>query len=382
MGVKAIEVVNPFEADLARVEGEESPPTAEIRGADTRGGYLFVDRAQNNAYVLVNRLHAQGKRVLALGGETRIDGHAWPAGTFVIERAPSLPENLRGDIEALGLRATVIGDLPEGTPLDEVRAVRLGLYQPWTSSMDEGWTRWVLERFEFPYRTIHDAEIRAGELDDRYDVIVLPDIRPSSIVEGNAKGSVPKKYTGGIGEAGIFSLRDFVSEGGTLVGLDSSCGLLVEQLELPVREIPRGGDEANQFFCPGSILRIHVDRGHPLAYGLPAAPAIMFSNSPVFERIKEPGKESAGKADGEREEESGASVEFIGAYPRVNPLLSGWIENDDVIHGKGALVHASFEKGSAVLIGFRCQFRAQSHGTFKVLFNAILEAGRRRVGGE
>jgi hypothetical protein len=324
--------------------------------------------------------------MVEVGDKTRAGGRSFPLGTFVIGGNGGPPGGIADMIGELGLRAYSVPEAPEAK-LADVEPFRLGLYQPWTASMDEGWTRWVLERFEFPFKVIHDAEVRAGGLIDRYDAVILPDIRADSIINGNSKGSVPAKYAGGIGEEGVFALRDFARAGGTLIALDSSCSFLIDKLELSVRNaqtVPerrwsdyssaatRTEPDAKRFFCPGSILRINVDTTHPLCYGLKPAVAVMNSNSPAFEPVEDNGKGE--KKAPARDEEGTAGAVFVGTYPGVNPLMSGWIENDEIIHGKGALVEAPFEDGKAVLIGFRCQFRAQTHGTFKVLFNAILNA--------
>ena len=382
MGVECVEVVEPFEAELERIAADAALPAGKVAGpAD--GGTLLVDRAQNNAYLLVNRLLAAGVEVRTLTKEIAVEGRSLAAGTFVIPAAKRHADDLR----ALGLDAIACAALPDGAELKAVQPVRLGLYQPWTASMDEGWTRWVLERFDFPYTSLHDAEIRAGGLRARYDAILLADISPGSILRGNSEGSMPKKYTGGIGEEGVFALRDFAREGGTLIAMDSSCEFLIETLELPVQRIEQPKEESKRLFCPGSVLRLELDADHPLCWGMGATAAIMFANSPVFEKKKvkdedknEPKRKAKGKdkdEDGGEEDEDEAApppLAIPASYPKVNPLLSGWLEGDELLHGKGALIQATFEKGKAILIGFRCQYRAQTHGTFKILFNAILEA--------
>ncbi len=364
MGVQAAEIVAPFEAELRLLDRSESPFPGG--GASPTGRWTLIGREQNGAYVLVNRLLKRGREVRSLVRGAEVEGRPFSAGTFVVERS-DLPA-----IDDLGLEVQACSELPEESMLT-VGPVRLGLYQPWTTSMDEGWTRWVLERHEFDYRSLHDSEIRAGGLRSRYDAIVLPDLRPRSIVEGVSEGSLPKQYCGGIGEEGVFALRDFAREGGTLVALDSSCDLLIDALELPVQRVSEGED-GERLYCPGSILRIDVDVEHPLAFGLAPATAVMFSSSPVLE--SKPDDEKQGKEEGD----SGWAA--VGTYPRMNPLLSGWIENDEILHGKAALGYADCGEGSAILIGFRCQYRAQTHATFKVLFNAILSAGQEPIEGE
>ena len=365
MGVECVEVVEPFKADLLRLGNDDALPTGKVTGKGE--SVLLIDRGQNNAFILVNRLLAKGVKVQTLPEKLQaLFQEAIPPGTFVIPYS----EGLRDEIQALGLNAKASAALPEETKLQQVRSVRLGLYQPWTASMDEGWTRWVLERFEFPYTTVHDAEIRAGGLNARYDAILLADLRPSSILRGAAEGSMPKKYTGGIGEEGVFALRDFAREGGTLIALDSSCEFLIETLELPVKKVAQPDEESKRLFCPGSVLRLKLDPTHPLCWGMGATAAIMFASSPVFEKVESQGDDK-GKQNGETPP---VELAIPGTYPKVNPLLSGWLSGDKLLHGKGALVQAGFEEGKAVLIGFRCKYRAQTHGTFKILFNAILGA--------
>ncbi len=391
MGVKTVEVVSPFEARLEKMERGASPPKGSVRLINGGGQYLLVERNQNHAFTLVNRLLAAGQSVFTVTQEFECAGKNFSAGTFVIHAAGERLDAIEADVIEIGLEAVRVSESPsEG--LVQVKPVRLGVYQPWTASMDEGWTRWVLEKYEFAYSTVHDADIRAGGLKARYDAILLADIRARSIIDGNPIGRVPKKYTGGIGEEGIFALRDFVREGGVLIALDSSCDFVIENLELDIENCvarTAGGrdssrydspaprrEEEKRFFCPGSLLSINVDNTHPLAFGQNRTVTIMHANSPVFEIVEEtdgPGRRQARDRSGSEPPRKSAKpgVVLVGTYPKMNPLISGWIENDEKIHAKGALAEAAFGDGLAVLIGFRCQFRAQARGTFKVLFNAI-----------
>ena len=355
-GVKTVQVVDPFDVAAEKLERTKRPPARPVVRLSDKIRFILVERSQNNAYILVNRLLASGGRVRCLGEKAAIGARSMEPGTFLLAGDSAPTEDLREQMADLGLVFFGVSELPDVAIFD-VKPFRLGLYQPWTASMDEGWTRWVLERYEFPYRTIHDAEIRAGGLEERYDVLILPDLRTDSIVSGVSEGSLPGKYTGGIGEEGVFALRDFVREGGTLVGLDSSCGFLIDKLALPL-EIVReeasapGKSDPRRFFCPGSILRIEVDASHPLCYGLGPAAAVMHMNSPVFDWKKRTGSQPGAEKSSEQDRRR---VTMVGSYPQVNPLLSGWIEHDDIIHGKGALASARFGEGKAVLIGFRCQ---------------------------
>ncbi|MBC7930752.1 MAG: peptidase M14, partial [Rubrivivax sp.] len=169
---------------------------------------------------------------------------------------------------------------PIGNPLP--RPVRLALYKSWTASMDEGWTRWLFDTFNVPHTSLRDADVRAGDLRSKYDVIVLPSMRLREIVEGRAKDTAPTEFTGGITEAGVESLRRFVEEGGTLVCWDDSTDFAIKRFDLPVRNALEGL-KPTEFYCPGSVLRVEVETSHPLARGVSPQTDVYFVNSAAFE---------------------------------------------------------------------------------------------------
>ena len=161
-------------------------------------------------------------------------------------------------------------------------APRIATYQPWTGgNMDEGWTRWVLEQYEFGSSPIHNAEIRAGALRQKFDAIILADQSPREIVDGNESTTIRPEYRGGIGEAGVANLRQFVADGGTLIFMGSACDLAIERLAVPVRN-GKGMLSRDQHFAPGAILRIQVDTTDPLGYGMAPETFGFYVNSPFF----------------------------------------------------------------------------------------------------
>jgi hypothetical protein len=235
-------------------------------------------------------------------------------------------------------------------PALALRQPKIGLYQSWVAPMDEGWTRFVFERqVELAYETIHDRDVRTGKLRARFDAIVLPDQAPRVIVKGHAPGSLPDEYTGGIGTQGVRNLRAFVEDGGTLVTLDSASLLPIGEFGLPLTNA-LAGLPSESFFCPGSILRVSVDRSSPLGHGLEAATPIWFESSPAFDV-------RAGTV--------------VARYGEDNPLLSGWLLGERRLAGKAALVDVAMGKGHVVLFGFRPQYRAQSWATYVALLNAL-----------
>jgi hypothetical protein len=237
---------------------------------------------------------------------------------------------------------------------------RTGLYRSWVPSMDEGWTRWMLEQAPINYTTLRDSDIRAGKLKSKFNSIVIPDQSARAILNGYAKGAMPDEYTGGLGPEGVKSLLEFVEQGGTLVFLNRACDFAIDQFKLPVKDVVAGMARSD-FYVPGSILRIELDTSNSLAAGMPRESIAWAEDSPVFEVAEREGSPTPASA-----------VKIVGRYStEKNPLLSGWLLGADLIKGKAALVEVAMGKGRIVLFGFRPQYRAQSLATYPLFFNAI-----------
>ena len=241
---------------------------------------------------------------------------------------------------------------------------RLAIYKSHVPSMDEGWTRWIVEHYsDSPiekYSTLEDKEARAGNLRAKYNVIVIPDQPAGAILNGYRPGTMPEEYTGGLGPDGVRALRGFVEAGGTLICLNRASDFAIEQFKLPVRDVT-AGLKRTEFYAPGSILRTELDTTHPIAAGMPKESIAWVEDSPVFEINGDP--------------QALARVRIIARYPaQTDPLLSGWLLGGDRIKGKAALVEVGLGKGKIFLFGFRPQYRAQSLATYPLFFNAILKA--------
>ena len=361
MGVKVIRVVNEFEADLAAVEEiPEAVGGLYTDGVDFQDAVVYVFRNQTNLETIaLNRLlQNDGYTIYQQQRETVWNDLHLPRGTIILksDRIPGRDSaELRHLAQSLGIEIFALNQ-PLVDVKAELRQPRLGLYKPWVANMDEGWTRWILETHEFPYRNLTDAEIRAGNLAEWYDAIILPDMRASTMIEGHAEGSIPPEYVGGIGLEGVANLRTFVEQGGTLICLNWATELPTEYFGLEITNVldsDQSGPQnstGTEFFCPGSLLRVFVETTHPIGYGLEREMAVFFKSGPAFEA-----------RGGKR----------VAAYPNFNPLMSGWIEGEKRIREKGALWDVKLGKGHVILFGFKPQHRAQSHGTFKLLFNAI-----------
>ncbi|MFL6256984.1 MAG: M14 family zinc carboxypeptidase [Pyrinomonadaceae bacterium] len=240
----------------------------------------------------------------------------------------------------------------------EVVDRRLAVYKSHVPSMDEGWTRWALEKqFSVPYTSLEDAEVRKGNLRAKYNTIIIPDQSPRALLEGHRKGSMPDEFTGGLGKEGVKALREFVEQGGTLIALNDASNFAIEQFGLPVRDVT-AELKRTEFYCPGSILRTVLDTTHPLAKGMPRESIAWVEDSPVFEIKSDP--------------LALARARVIARYPETGtPLLSGWLLGAEKIRGKAALVEVGLGQGRVYLFGFRPQYRAQSLATYPLLFNAL-----------
>jgi hypothetical protein len=249
---------------------------------------------------------------------------------------------------------------------------RLAIYKSHVPSMDEGWTRWVIKHDANSHWdsklaidaaeggnlfSLEDAEARKGNLRAKFDTIVIPDQSPRALLDGYRKGSMPEELTGGLGKEGVKALREFVERGGTLVALNNASDFAIEQFGLPVRDVT-ADLKRTEFYCPGSILRTHLDTTHPIAKGMPRESIAWVEDSPVFEIKSDP--------------LALVRVKIIARYPDSGtPLLSGWLLGAERIRGKAALVEVGLGEGKIYLFGFRPQYRAQSLATYPLLFNAI-----------
>jgi hypothetical protein len=248
-----------------------------------KSGHSYViSHEVNNSFIATNRIHKQGGKVFWAKGPFSANNTRFPEGTIIVPSA-SFKATFMGELaKDLDLKITGISHDPKVKTLS-LKPVKLGMYKSWIASADEGWTRFILEKYEFPYSSIHDADIRAGNLNANYDAIIMPDTyRPEAVINGHAKGTMPPKYVGGITPGGVRNLKLYVENGGTLIFINAACNLAVEHFDLPVRNVLKRV-KRGEFICSGSILRMEFDVSHPLAYGMPKEAATIFDNSCAFD---------------------------------------------------------------------------------------------------
>ena len=227
---------------------------------------------------------------------------------------------------------------------------RIGLYKSYTASMDEGWTRFVLDTFQIPFQSVSDRDFRQNNLN--FDAIILPADSENEIVKGLSGERYADQFAGGIGEAGVENLKKYVAAGGKLICFDDSCELVIKSFDLPLKNVLKNL-KRNEFYNPGSIVRLKVDTTNPLAKNLKKETAAYFISSSAFEI------------------EDKTKVSSIADYAEKDALLSGWMLGEKYLNGKSALAETAYGRGRIILFAFRPQHRGQTFGTFPFVFNAL-----------
>lgn len=320
-------------------------------GVSGDGEAFALSRQVNASFAAVNLALAQGARLgIAQRPVKTVNGDE--ADAFVltgISRAAMQKIATELGVDVVAQAAPQAGAM---------RLARVGLYRQWGANMDEGWTRWLLEQYRYAPHSVYNKDVQAGGLKRKYDVLILPDMggrgrsAEESLMDGLPADEQPAAYAGGIGEKGAAAIKQFVADGGTLVVFNKSSDVAIKLLDLPVRNV-LAGLKPEQFFCSGALLRLQRGQGDATR-GLPAEPTGMFENGPAF-------------ATGE-----GFKGQVLARYPASeNPLLSGMLLHPEAIQGQAAALEVEHGKGRVYLYGFRPQWRGQTQGTYKFLFNSL-----------
>ncbi|HEY9450588.1 MAG TPA: M14 metallopeptidase family protein [Gemmatimonadaceae bacterium] len=369
MGVDFDRIVEGFEGPFAPVADTVTPPAGKVIEAQSASGYL-LSHAVNNGIIAVNRLLAAGDDVYWVTHDLTVNGRNFPEGTIYIPASSSAVPIIRRAAAELGLDFTGIENAPTDGLL-RLKPVRVGLWDEYGGSMPSGWVRWIFDQYEIPYQLVYPKELDAGQLRDKYDVLIFVDgaipesDRPSSSRFGRqpSANDIPAEYRDRLGKVTVAktvpNLRDFLQAGGTVLTIGSSTSLATH-LGLPVKSalVAEGSDKPlsrEQFFIPGSVLEVSVDNSDPLAYGVSDSVAVLFDHSPSF-RIA---------AD------SASAVKRVAWYASPTPLRSGWAWGQRYLDQSVAIAEAKVGKGRLFIFGPEITFRAQPHGTFPFLFNAI-----------
>ena len=356
MGIKAEALSIPLDSFyLVPLKGVQHPEST-ITGD---GDYYLIPARMNRSVLAVNRLLKENVPVRRV-----LESATLPAGDYLVSHKDVSADTLKNVLKDTGVsvqRSTLKPDDKTAA----LAAPRLAIYQSFRASMDEGWTRLVLDNYEFPYTILHNKDFKEADLGAKFDAILFADMNRDTIVEGasgrtgdyGGSSGYPEEYQGGIGKDGVKALKEFVNKGGSLILLDSAFDLGAKDFDLPITNVLAnlGGDE---FSCPGSILRIYVETDDPVSWGMEEENIILFSRSPAF-RTSMPSSMNM-------------SRHVVAGFGIEGPhLLSGYLLGGKYLDRKAMIVRFTVEKGNIIVLGGHVQNRAQTTTTFKFLFNSI-----------
>src|SRR6266542_1556268 len=315
------------------------PPPGRITGT---GSALAFDPAQNNTFRALNLAWKRGAEVEFVRGSSSSSGR------YVIEE-------FGGDAQSIVASLALAAERTDGKGAS-ITKPRIGVYEPWGGSMDAGWTRWVLEQYGFDFVTLRPADFHSS-LAAKADVIVLPDQARFPLAGGLPRGPLRQlrpEYADVVTPQGLAGFEEFVRAGGTVVCLNSAATFVIQQFKLPVRNVV-AGLRPDEFFLHGSIVEASIDTAHPVMAGMPEKGALFADNSPVFETL------------------DGFKGSVLARYAETgSPLLSGYLVGEKYLQGKAAALDVQLGTGHVILLGFRPQWRGQPFGTFRILFNAVI----------
>ena len=404
-GSWTISLAQPYAAHVRDLfEEQKWPPSAGDRPYDVAGWTLPYQmgvkvRLESTTQRTAAATGAAPRCGLPGGGKVTLDlrdSRAFPATFAALKHGVRVDMNRSQDVATVTMPSSFakgftpdggwcgVSTLPSttGERTRMTKSPRVALYRPWTASMDEGWTRWLFDQQGVPYANATDSLIKAGNLRASFDVLIIPDMSLREARDGLGKSTAPAEYAGGLGADGVKAIGEFVAAGGVLMTFDRGSELAIEAVpELPVRRISpqsrapardgRARDDSGgaapgaapgaNIVAPGSILRTISAQGHRLTMGMPDTVPVYFTNSTAFDVAQD------------------ARVEVPLRYPTnaASILMSGYLAGGESLAGKAAAVDIMVGAGRVVMFGFRPQYRGQSWGTFKLVYNAILTSGER-----
>ncbi len=372
MGIGFDRILDAFDGPFEKIP-DLAVPSGRING-DEATGYLLSHEV-NDAFVAVNRLLKAGDKVFWYKDPLEVAGRAYSAGTFYIPSGAATQERIQRLVQDVGLEFEAVRLVPQGETL-ALQPQRIGLWDRYGGSMSSGWVRWILEQFEFDFEVVYPAALDAGRLEEKFDVLIFVPgaISGSGALTSSYRSSgspdpetIPQEFRHMLGsisaKSTIPQLKSFLENGGTIITMGGSTSL-ANHLELPVidaltEKTPDGKTRrlsAENYSIPGSILQAQVDNRHPLAHGMSDKVDIYFNRSPVVHLLPEA---------------AFAEIKPVVWFNSETHLRSGLAKGLHYLDGGIAAYEAQIGKGKLFQFGPEITFRAQPHGTFKLLFNGI-----------
>ncbi|MCH7717005.1 MAG: hypothetical protein IH876_12805 [Gemmatimonadetes bacterium] len=359
MGVETVRIEEPFDVDKTLVAEVPAPEVAPPGRAQR---WYAMSSEVNQSYRVANDLMTAGFAVHRAQGEMEIEGMP-VRGVFLIPAdQPGIEAALLEHAAGVPVYADP-ADVPSTTRV--VQQTRVGLFQGWAGAMDEGWTRLMLEEYGFVHETLSNDDMRDPNLRGRLDIVIIPsEIALTRLIKGVPEDSTLPGYSGGIGDEGVENLKNFVQDGGTLITFDRGDAVVLEHFDVPIRNA-LDSLSRTEFFLPSSLLNVELDENHDLTAGSPGTVVAKWAGGRAYEPTGWDG--ASGK------------INVVGRWAAdpKDVLAAGQLIGAEKMAGKAAILEVEYGNGRILMYGFRVQHRMQTHGTFKLLFNAFFKEGTR-----
>lgn len=365
MGVKFFVIEKPFQINASLLL-DANYQKGNVQASNSK--YFISSSGLNFNSTLINKLQKEDIKVFWNTEKIESNNKTYNPGSVIIYNDSKSQKLLPKLADELHLHIDALNDV-DASKIKELKKVSIGLYQPFTANMDEGWTRLLLENHSFDFKVMHNKDFKDKKIKDKFDVIIIPEMNADLIKTGYWGGDLarfnrpkPPEYDSGIGRIGVENLKAFVEkDGGFLITIGQACNFAIEDLGLRVTNVLKNV-KSEEFFCPGSLLKINVDNTNPIGYGMEEE-IIGYQNSNIAFSTSIP--------FGQFERN------VVARYPTKDLLKSGFLLGEDYLYKRAAVVDVKQKKGHVILLGFKVQNRHQTFGTFKLLFNAIHLAGMR-----
>jgi hypothetical protein len=373
MGVQFDRILDGFTGPFEKLKmWNVTPPAGKVIAATGATGFVTSSRV-NDSFIALNRLLKANQDVMRIATPMTVNGRIYPAGSLYVRATPAAVASIQKSATQLGVSFDGTSGAP---PADAIplRAPRIGLWDMYGGSIPSGWTRWILEQFEFPFARVFAPALDKGGLDTQFDVLVFVDGAIPGTPSGRRGGGraaaddsvipyLPPEYRDQVGRVTIDKtlprIREFIENGGTAIAIGASATNLAAFLKLPIEsQLMENGTALprTKLYIPGSVLSSRVDTSSPVANGMAEHTDVFFDDSPVF-RL---GLDAAAKG-----------VKTIAWFDSKTPLRSGWAWGQSYLENGVVAAEAKVGKGKVLLFGPEILQRAQPHGTFKFLFNGI-----------
>ncbi len=349
--------VNYFELN-EKIEPNKLEPLKNIHYPEPvieeNGDYYLLSTNSNRSFILINKLLEKKTTVFrALSRKGKIN-----RGDFIVPKKEIPKQTIKRLAKESGVINIKGVYINNDVKLLRVEKSKIAIYQPYVPSMDEGWTRWVLDNYGFKYKILHNEDFK-NKKEIKADTLIIASISRNTIIDGASRWyrDLPPKYKGGIGKKGIKKLINFVKNGGNLILLGRSYELAEKDFKLPIRNVLNA--KGKEFYCPGAILKIEVMNSDPLGWGFREESIIYMAGSIAF-RTSIPYSKDIERF-------------VVGRFSdKNNHLLSGYIKGDKLLNRRAIIVRLRYFKGNVFVFGGAIQRRAQTYATFKFLFNALM----------